>query len=143
MKLEHPKEWFERSAEIEGTSEVGAGCPAVASSRCGEAWTLEDLRTLRLLAGKIPAKEIARILNRSLQRTHLKAARNGISLAMAGEDHHAAKYPNAFVEVARRLSEDIPVLSCSQIGRILGVPPKRVADWCRFDRRTNDPVDLQ
>jgi len=32
MKLEYPKEWFERSAEIEGTSEVGAGCPAVPSS---------------------------------------------------------------------------------------------------------------
>lgn len=25
MKLEYPKEWFERSAEIEGDAEVGAG----------------------------------------------------------------------------------------------------------------------
>jgi len=32
MKLEYPKEWFERSAEIEGPAEVGAGCPAVAGS---------------------------------------------------------------------------------------------------------------
>ena len=27
MKLEYPKEWFQRSAEIEGESEVGAGVP--------------------------------------------------------------------------------------------------------------------
>lgn len=27
MKLEYPKEWFERSAEIEGDAEVGAGLP--------------------------------------------------------------------------------------------------------------------
>ena len=35
MKLEYPKKWFERSAEIEGTSEVGAGCPVVPCSACG------------------------------------------------------------------------------------------------------------
>lgn len=27
MKLEYPKEWFRRSAEIEGESEIGAGLP--------------------------------------------------------------------------------------------------------------------
>jgi hypothetical protein len=27
MKLQYPKEWFERSAEIEGDAEVGAGFP--------------------------------------------------------------------------------------------------------------------
>lgn len=32
MKLEYPKGWFERSAEIEGIAEVGAVCPAVAGS---------------------------------------------------------------------------------------------------------------
>ncbi len=32
MKLNYPKEWFERSAEIEGNAEIGAGCPAVPCS---------------------------------------------------------------------------------------------------------------
>lgn len=32
MKMHYPKEWFERSAEIEGTAEVGAGSPAVPCS---------------------------------------------------------------------------------------------------------------
>ena len=27
MKLEYPKEWFQRSAEIEGEAEIGAGAP--------------------------------------------------------------------------------------------------------------------
>jgi len=27
MKLQYPKEWFERSAKIEGDAEVGAGVP--------------------------------------------------------------------------------------------------------------------
>lgn len=32
MKLEYPKEWFERSAEIEGIAEVGAGVPPTHST---------------------------------------------------------------------------------------------------------------
>jgi transcriptional regulator with XRE-family HTH domain len=32
MKLEYPKEWFERSAEIEGNAEVGAGVPPTYST---------------------------------------------------------------------------------------------------------------
>jgi hypothetical protein len=32
MKIHYPKEWFERSAEIEGSAEIGAGCPAVPCS---------------------------------------------------------------------------------------------------------------
>ena len=32
MKLQYPKAWFERSAEIEGDAEVGAGIPPVASA---------------------------------------------------------------------------------------------------------------
>jgi hypothetical protein len=27
MKLNHPKSWYERSADLEGNSEVGAGIP--------------------------------------------------------------------------------------------------------------------
>lgn len=37
MKMHYPKKWFERSAEIEGSAEVGAGCPAVAGSPSIEA----------------------------------------------------------------------------------------------------------
>lgn len=32
MNLEYPKEWFERSAEIEGNSDVGVGCSAATCS---------------------------------------------------------------------------------------------------------------
>lgn len=32
MKLDYSKEWFERSAEIEGNSSVGAGCSAAICS---------------------------------------------------------------------------------------------------------------
>lgn len=34
MNPNYPKEWFERSAEIEGDSSIGAGCPAATCSRC-------------------------------------------------------------------------------------------------------------
>jgi hypothetical protein len=115
--------------------------PAPAGSRAG-LWTTEEIRTLRLLAGKIPAKEIARIMKRSYQRLHDVAARHGIKLAMHGADHHASKYPDLIVEITRRLSEEIPVLSYSQIGRIVGVHPKTLGDWCRFDKRTSDAVNL-
>lgn len=32
MKLEYPKEWFERSADIEAGQTIGAGCPAAPCS---------------------------------------------------------------------------------------------------------------
>jgi hypothetical protein len=105
-------------------------------------WTPDDLKTLRLLAGKIPAKEIARILNRGLPTIHVTASANGIELAMPGEAHHGAKYSDEKVEIARRIKESIPVLSCAQIGRILGVPDYTVRDWCNFVSRRNDPVKL-
>jgi DNA-binding CsgD family transcriptional regulator len=114
--------------------------PSITGLRAG-LWTTEEIRTLRLLAGKIPAKEIARIMNRSYQRMHDVAARHGIKLAMHGADHHASKHPDLIVEITRRLSEEIPVLSYSQIGRIVGVHPKTLAEWCRFDKRTSDPVN--
>jgi hypothetical protein len=40
MKLEYPKKWFERPSEIEGNSDVGAGCPAPTRSArdAFEAW---------------------------------------------------------------------------------------------------------
>lgn len=54
MKLEYPKDWFEKSAAIEGAAEVGAGVPAAAASPLLErmlarhdltenlCWTLEE-----------------------------------------------------------------------------------------------------
>ncbi len=65
MKLQHPREWFERSAEIEGDAEVGAGCapatgsvPIVLCGHCRGTGKIELpkclLRTLRRIrkAGK-------------------------------------------------------------------------------------------
>ncbi len=44
MKLEYPKEWFERSAEIEGDSEVGAGLPPTYRTMAKEKTEVLDTR---------------------------------------------------------------------------------------------------
>jgi hypothetical protein len=49
------------------------------------AWTPEDLATLRALAGKVPATEIAARLGRSGGAVRLKAKLRGVSLELSGE----------------------------------------------------------
>lgn len=47
MKLNHPKEWFERSADIEAGQTIGAGCPAAICSPVASVRELHGRSLLR------------------------------------------------------------------------------------------------
>ena len=50
-----------------------------------------------------------------------------------GQDHQRAKAEDAVVRRARELHEG--GMGYKRIGRQLNVPPRTVADWCRYETR--------
>lgn len=46
MKLEHPKNWYEKNSAIEGNSEIGAGIPPGAQTQARKSGRLPSIAAL-------------------------------------------------------------------------------------------------
>ena len=63
----------------------------------------------------------------------MSAVTRGPTGHRCGADHHRARAPDAVVATARRMHD--AGQGYKRIGRALAVPPRTVADWCRYDTR--------
>ncbi len=117
--------------------------PVAAATTCSRAlrpWTPEEVEHLRSWAGKIPAREIARRLGRTLASVNGKAHCKGWNLWTFGQRNPNAKYPDAAVECSRRLHEH--GWSAGRISKTYGWPKAVVESWIYYRARRNDPVKL-
>lgn len=104
------------------------------------AWTNEEIRTVRKMAGTTTALEIAKEIGRPYDSVKSLARKRGIDLRQYGEKHPMAKYPDSAVECSRRLHEK--GWSAPRISKMYGWPEAVVKTWIYYIARKNDPVKL-
>jgi HTH-type transcriptional regulator, competence development regulator len=111
MKLHYPKAWFERSAEIEGDTEVGAGIPPFASAS-----TELHAQDITVLDTRIALGQFVSLWRRNHGwNAETLAAEAGIDIAEVLEiehDPHCEPEPDAIYKLAE----------------VFRVPPRRLME---------------
>lgn len=96
-------------------------------------WVHAEIMIIRQCAGTIRVEQIGALIGRTGASVRAKARELNIKLYLRGDYHQSAKYPQADIELARRL-HDAGLKRC-EIAEKLEMPIGAVNQFVYFERR--------
>lgn len=103
-------------------------------------WATADDRAIAKLAATHTAKQLAKVLGRSVHAVHQRAYRKRVRLQKAGDADFRTKYSDAVVEQARKLHE--AGVGPRAIARRIGVPEGSVRSFVYYRGRAHASLVL-